>query len=240
MKYFVVSDVHSCYDELMIALKSNNFDMTNPHHKLVVCGDLFDRGSQSIEVFEFVKELQAQDRLIYVKGNHEELLGECVNEFCCGKVPGEHHIYNGTTNTIIQFCNNKKLYIGNKASIKTVKERMRPILQFIDDNCVDYFEIGNYIFVHGWIPLDVDYKNADSDYWSEARWTNGMEMWWLNPESRLPNKTIVCGHVFSNWGHNKIHKVGKIMDCPFVDDGIIAIDGRVVESRHINCIVIED
>lgn len=39
-KYFVVSDVHSYYKELMKALNENGFDKDNPSHVFVSCGDL--------------------------------------------------------------------------------------------------------------------------------------------------------------------------------------------------------
>ena len=47
MRYYVVSDVHSFYDELISALTEKGFFEDNEPHKLIVCVDLFDRGSQS-------------------------------------------------------------------------------------------------------------------------------------------------------------------------------------------------
>ena len=79
-KFFVTSDVHSFLDELIAALTEKGFEMDNKDHILCICGDLFDRGTQPRKLFEFVKELQAQDRLIYVTGNHESLLFDCVSE----------------------------------------------------------------------------------------------------------------------------------------------------------------
>ena len=57
MKYFAVSDCHGFYSNLMFALKNAGFDISNPEHALIVCGDLFDRGSQPKEIFDFVKSL---------------------------------------------------------------------------------------------------------------------------------------------------------------------------------------
>ena len=53
MKYFAVSDCHGFYSNLMFALKNAGFDINNPEHILIVCGDLFDRGEQPKEIFEF-------------------------------------------------------------------------------------------------------------------------------------------------------------------------------------------
>ena len=46
MKYFVSSDIHGFYDEWILALKNKGFDIKNPNHKIIICGDIFDRGRQ--------------------------------------------------------------------------------------------------------------------------------------------------------------------------------------------------
>jgi predicted MPP superfamily phosphohydrolase len=97
-KYFVTSDVHSFFDELIVALGEKGFDKDNKDHILCVCGDLFDRGPKTVELFEFVNELQNQDRLVYIAGNHESLLFDCMTEIYRGRVPSGHHFSNGTIN----------------------------------------------------------------------------------------------------------------------------------------------
>ena len=124
---------------------------------------------------------------------------------------------------------------------------MQPILDFIDENCVNYYETINHVFVHGWIPtfsyLD-DFRDADNSEWEEAMWLNGMNMW-LSPACRVDDKTVVCGHFHTSWGHARIHHYcdewddDAIFD-PFIDDGIIAIDACTAYSRQVNCIVIEE
>ena len=79
-KYFVVSDVHSFYDAMIDALNKQGFDIENPDHKVIVCGDLFDRGPDTVKCFEFCSALNEADRLIYICGNHEDLLFQCVHE----------------------------------------------------------------------------------------------------------------------------------------------------------------
>lgn len=74
MKYFVVSDVHSFYTEMMTSLSANGFDVDNPDHKVIICGDAFDRGDETIKMFEWLKKMKLKDKLIYVRGNHEDLL----------------------------------------------------------------------------------------------------------------------------------------------------------------------
>lgn len=43
MKYFVISDIHIFYTEMMTSLISNGFDIKNPDYKVIICGDAFDR-----------------------------------------------------------------------------------------------------------------------------------------------------------------------------------------------------
>ena len=77
MKYFVVSDVHSFYDEMVAALTSVGFDYNNPDHILVSCGDLLDRGNKTLETLKYVNGLP-KERKILIRGNHEDLLTECI------------------------------------------------------------------------------------------------------------------------------------------------------------------
>lgn len=54
MKYFVSGDIHGFYDEWQSALKEKCFDISNPNHKIILCGDLFDRGHQPKEIIDFI------------------------------------------------------------------------------------------------------------------------------------------------------------------------------------------
>lgn len=251
-KYFVVSDVHSAYNELIAALNNAGFEMDNPAHCLIVCGDLFDRKDGTVKLFEFVKELQAQGRLIYIRGNHEDLLFDCIKEIRYGRMPGRHHFSNGTIKTICQFCDQNEWIVYDPTWRNEICETMQPILDFINENCVDYAEIGDYIFVHGYIPcfahLD-NFRDADESDWYEARWLNGMEMW-KNPRNRIEGKTIVVGHWHCSWGWSHIKQERKEWPQknridwqksfePFVDDGIMAIDSCVAYTNFINCITLE-
>ena len=102
-KYFVISDTHSYFDETLKALTERGFEKNNINHKLILCGDLFDRGPKTKELYEFVKDLG--DRFIYIRGNHEDLLEDCVSDIVSGRSIGQHHFGNGTVRTISQFCN---------------------------------------------------------------------------------------------------------------------------------------
>ena len=251
-KYFVVSDVHSFYKELM-ALTEKGFEKDNPEHILCVCGDLFDRGNESKQLFQFVKELNLQSRLIYVKGNHEGLLFDCVDEIAKGRIPSRHHFSNGTVKTICMLCGQSEWIVYDPSKRDEILKTMQPVLDFINENCVNYAEIGDYILVHGWIPcfqhLD-DFRDADQDDWNQATWLNGMDMW-RNPKNKVEGKTIICGHWHCSWGWSHIRQERKEWPQlnrkdwlksfePFVDDGIMAIDACTAYTGKVNCIIISE
>lgn len=252
-KYFVTSDVHSFLDELMVALSEKGFEKDNKDHILCVCGDLFDRGNQTRELFEFVKELQEQDRLIYVAGNHESLLFDCMEEIYRGQVPSSHHFHNGTVKTICQFCDQNEWIVYDPTWRDKICEIMQPVLDFISDNCIDYIEIGKYVLVHGYIPLCYGAENfwmAAPEDWERARWENGMEKW-RNPNNRLCGKVVVVGHWHCSYGWSHIdqkykefpqpsHKHFQYSFRPWIRGGIIALDACCAYSGKLNCIVIEE
>lgn len=77
MKYFVSADIHGFYDEWQLALKEKGFDINNSEHKIILCGDLFDRGRQPKEIIDFV--LTHKDKVILIRGNHEDLMQEMID-----------------------------------------------------------------------------------------------------------------------------------------------------------------
>ena len=268
-KYFITSDVHGFYDKLIGALLQNGWDINNNDHRLIICGDVFDRGNQNKELLNFLRGLP-NDRLIYIRGNHEDLLKECVGKIIANKPLEEYHFKNGTVKTIAQLCGVSEypLLVHNRNTdiINTVKNTMQDVLLWIDSKAVDYKVIGDYIFVHGWMPMIYDgvnyrgkiinprvapfemWNNHSSILWEEARWYNGMEMW--NMGATIPCKTIVCGHYHSSWGHSHLHMDRKEFPQknqknwqksfePFIDNGIIAIDACTAYSGRVNVIVLE-
>ena len=249
-KYFITSDVHGFFNELMVALNSKEFDVNNSDHKLIILGDLFDRGPDNRKVYEFAKSLG--DRFIYVRGNHEDLLGDCVREIVSGREVSEHHWHNRTVDTIAEFTQmNTNVFRGFvrwENVNQTTWEVMKPILDWIDEKSVDCYEIDDNVFVHGWIPSSFR-ENWTKENWQRARWYNGMEMW--KDGFCLENKIIWCGHWCCSYGWSRIRQKYKEFPPknrkeweksfqPFVDDGIIALDSCVSYSGFLNCVVYDE
>lgn len=253
MKLFVLSDVHSFYEPMMAALEKNGFDISNPDHHIVVCGDLFDRGPDARKVLNFMQKLNSLNRLVYVGGNHEELLFQCLQEVVRGQGISYHHDSNGTTDTITQITGLNRHDLSFRLfDLQKFYDNITELTDFISECAVDYAEIGNYIFVHGWIPCNPYSGKVEENWregdWDSARWYNGMSAW--HNGARIPGKTIVCGHWHTSWGHSHLHQDRKEFPQknrvdwqksfePFIDDGIIAIDACTAYTEFCNCLVVE-
>lgn len=192
MKYYITSDVNGFYDELRTALQASGcFGDVFPH-KLVILGDLFDRGSQAKELQAFVLELMERDEIILIKGNHEDLFEEFAT--VDHGVPYSHHIINGTYKTSLLLTGYS---IENSMDNLGFAEAIRETNLFkrIIPSMKPYFETENYIFTHGWIPCIRDWKGcysyysawreASADEWTAARWINGMDAAHQAPAEKL-------------------------------------------------------
>lgn len=248
MKYFVVSDIHSYYTPLQKSLMCAGFDIENQNHKLIICGDLMDRGSESYEVQEYTLKLLEKDKVILVRGNHEDLALELIENFgekYSGNILDTHHYWNKTIHTLLDLTglDFEELTLHPENFIKKAKNTA--FIKDIIPKMVDYYETNNYVFVHGWIPSKKHSPNKDWRLgdWNKARWFNGMEKHYLG--NIVKGKTIVCGHWHTSWGHSVLLKKGSEWRedaCfePYIQEGIIAIDGCTYHTGKVNCVIIED
>ncbi len=240
MKYFVSADIHGFYDEWMSALKEKHFDINNPEHKIIVCGDLFDRGHQPKEIINFI--LNHKDKFILIRGNHEDLMESMIkrNKNDIGD------LHNGTAQTIIDLFPD---WMIKEFDLSKIAKETR--LQEVLDMCIDYYETSNYIFIHGWIPCfddcylyNPDWRTASLKDWQSSRWQNPVEMYRYGIFE--PNKTIVCGHWHCSalWHEkypNKYEEFGaKSNFNPFIEKNVVALDACTVYSHKVNIIVIDD
>lgn len=250
MKYFVCSDPHGFTTIMKECLHEKGFDENNPEHTLIINGDIFDRGDEPVEMYQYLKSLG--DRFIFIRGNHENLLFDAMGEFMrCGDVYSYHHIHNGTDKTIYKLYNEGLL---------------GEVVGWIKEKSINFAEIGDYIFVHGWIPCGVydewgytlgyeyneNWRECDDGDWYNAQWLNGMRMWHMGIKE--PNKTIICGHWHCGFGNQTYHEEViehedsewmytedeyYLSDHPFIDDGIMALDTCVPLTKKVNVVVLE-
>lgn len=263
MTYYVVSDVHGFYTELISVLKDKGFFEDQGPKKLVLCGDALDRGQEVWPMVKFLLELKKNGELIFIRGNHEDLLVDFVRDFKEHKysiaIGMSHHYSNGTFHTALQLARVTPKYALSNTDTFIQRVKRSSFYAKLLPCSVDYHEIDTHVFVHGWIPScevmlkpysvgDRIYKKLDnwreaSKYeWDKARWLNGMKCW--GHGAFIEGKTIVCGHWNASWGnshiHNKGSEYGEDADfSPFIAEGIAALDAATAYSGKINCLVIK-
>ena len=260
MRYYVVADVHGFYTEMISALSEKGYFEDKSPHKLIICGDLFDRGLQNKKVERFVAECLQRNEIILIRGNHEDLLIDFVDKLPTYALVGfeyTHHYSNGTVNTVKELIGSTLKEMKNHPEETIVKVKQTEFFKTILPAMRNYYETENYIFVHGWIPslatgwggqvnhfeYNPNWRRADGSGWYFSRWYNGMLAAYQGVIE--PNKTIVCGHWHTSFGHahyeGKGEEFGEGEDfSPYYAKGIIALDACTVHSKKINCIVLED
>ena len=193
--YFIFSDIHSFYDELIQSLAEAGFDINNSEHIIISCGDIFDRGSKPLEVYKFLKELP-KERKVLIRGNHEYLLEELIRK----GYEERHDVQNGTFDTLCylakeptrqEFLNQVLFKSGrydnapygspeyeqkrreerellDKRTLKLFNgKKVKEIIKWIkSDDWVNYYETQHYIFVHSFIPLREKTIEMDGSYYS--------------------------------------------------------------------------
>ena len=67
MATYAIGDIQGCYDELKILLDKIKFQIA--HDKLLICGDIINRGPKSLETIEFLYSIRKN--CLITLGNHD-------------------------------------------------------------------------------------------------------------------------------------------------------------------------
>ena len=253
MKYFVSADIHSFYDEWLDALNEKQFNINDPEHMIIVCGDLFDRGTQSKELQSFIMQLLKKKKIILIRGNHEDLALELIDNYVnyMFDIKSSHHWHNGTFQTLLELTDMN----FNDATTCLLEFKRRAnetdYIKKIIPKMKKFYETEHYVFVHAWIPLkanryefDYNWRNASSKLWAKARWLNPVQMHQMR--LHIKDKTLVFGHwhcsaFWANKNPKKYIEFGN-RACfePFITKEIISLDACTAVSGKVNIVVIED
>lgn len=248
MRYYVTADPHGFYTLLQGALASAGyFDDAQPH-TLVILGDAFDRGREALQMQAFLLERMDAGGLILVRGNHEDLFCQLLDED--GGLPTRQHLHNGTYDTALQLTGLTPVYARLHRRTLIRQARQTPYYTRIIPASVDYYETAHYIFVHGWVPcvqedgvlrLDSGWRCAEAEDWKRARWLHGIDA----VRTARTEKTVLCGHWHTSYGHAVYEKSGPEFGpgadfSPYRAPGILALDACTALSGRINVAVLED
>lgn len=185
----VTSDVHGMID-LLRNLVEKVIRFNPEKDKLIVCGDMIDRGKHSKEVILYLDALRKQhpENVVLLMGNHELKAWESLKPITSMGTMGDMHLplewimFDGGNETVENYAD--------------LEEMQRLLLPFIES--LDIFhETDSHIFVHGGVPKgtvnirDVPIKellrNRKMDYDGD--------------------KIVACGHTV----HSEVTDYGKVV-----------------------------
>lgn len=249
-KFFIVSDVHGFYNEMIDALNDAGFDKYNPEHWLISCGDHVDRGPDPAAVINYLTSLP---RKVLIVGNHEQLIEEC----CMRGFPYKADKHNGTFQTICNLGGMGLISRNFEECCDVAWKRFKPFM----DSMVNYFETEHYVFCHSWIPVirnenvpsyyhnakkkytkREDWRDATDEEWNESMWFDPLQMvssgFWIE-------KCIVSGHWHCSTGWSYTMGVSEFGDDAIWEpynykDKLIMIDRCTAHTGKVNVLVIED
>lgn len=173
-KYFVVSDVHSFFDELHEALIQAGYDKDDKSHIIIFNGDIFDRGPKSLEMYQFIKSIPKSKRIM-IKGNHETMLLDAVKK----NFPSEYDVTNGTVKTLVNlagmpYSTVQDIYFSLYMDLDIVKTMWHNIVNnatvkkvvswLKTKEWLEFYELDNFIFTHAFIPLRDKQGQRFGDY----------------------------------------------------------------------------
>ncbi|MBU5212769.1 metallophosphoesterase family protein [Heyndrickxia oleronia] len=223
-RILAISDIHGCYAEFIELLDLVEYNSSED--QLILLGDYMDRGKNSREVIYYVKELVEVHHAIALKGNHDKMFCDWLDDPIGQK---ERYFRNGAQETITSFLGQVRLDdISDstyKAWAKEIIESNEELISFMKELPL-FYEINDIIFVHAGI-------NPEHNDW---KMTNEHEMVWIRDpflQADLPfDQTFIHGHTPAINLHDKADI--------FYGNKKIGIDGACVYGHQLNCLEIKN
>jgi serine/threonine protein phosphatase 1 len=218
-RILAISDIHGCYNEFKELLSLAKYNASSD--QLILLGDYVDRGPNSREVVMFIKELAEKDGAIVLKGNHDKMFCDWLED----PARNENRFFrNGGITTIESFLRDKNVSAISESEIRDyLKIQYKEELQFLS-SLPYYYELDQYIFVHAGInPIHTDWKKTMDD---DLLWIRDPFLFTDHPFQQ----TIIHGHTPAIKLHNKANI--------YYGHNKICIDGGCVLGYQLNCLEI--
>ena len=218
MRTIIVGDIHGSFYEWEHLLETVHFDSTVD--RLILLGDLMDRGKDSYKVYCKAAHLQAemQERFVLIKGSHEKFLLEDQLS-----VP-EQFLW---------------LLIGKPATVRSFRRygrSMNECVPWFKEHCVPYFETDTFQCVHAGIKHDVLAENDDYTLFMDHKCVR---------KNQYKGKLTITGHVrfkepmwFDGSGTSG-QSLSYNHRMPLPQTGCICIDTGCAEGNKLTAMVIE-
>jgi serine/threonine protein phosphatase 1 len=238
---YAMSDIHGCLEELKEQMKYVDLSGNN---RLIFLGDYIDYGPDSGQVLRYIYNLQkgsGKDKVIVLKGNHEAMFLEWIDEFGKKYTPqmemaydswlktDSEHRYNVFKTLVTEEQLEEIREIEKKASfakinaeaVRMVNETNGDLVKWMKELPL-FHETEKQIYVHAGVDEEAE------EYWS---WGSGEEIFLWQFPAKLGKfyKTIVAGHV----GTGSIAKRSSFHDVYFDGKSHYYIDGSVYKHGKL-------
>lgn len=218
-RYYVIGDIHGrldLYDRLIEAIETDDATSTPADSRVILLGDLVDRGPESAGVLARTRAWQQQRRVRVLAGNHEEMFLASFNK----PEALRHFLKHGGRETLLSYGftakQMQKLELEEIFALlpRVVPESERDYLATFEEIII----AGDYAFVHAGIDPQrpIDQQKRSDLLWIRDRF--------LNHSGPLP-KVIVHGHTIFE----------QVMDC----GNRIGIDTGAFRSGVLTALVLE-
>jgi len=219
-RYYVIGDIHGRLDLFEPLIDAIEQDMPQDgdevEGRVILLGDLVDRGPDSAGVLAAVREWQRRRNVRVLIGNHEEML---LQSFEKPEIL-RHYLKHGGRETLLSYGLSRKRF--NTLELEDLFELLPSLIPQEERDHVASFEemivAGDYVFVHAGVdpaqPLEAQ-KRSDL-LWIRDRF--------LDHEGPL-EKVVVHGHTIFD----------RVMDC----GNRIGIDTGAFRSGVLTALVLE-
>jgi serine/threonine protein phosphatase 1 len=218
-RYYVIGDIHGCldlYEAIIAAIEADDRQSPPADTRIVLLGDLVDRGPDSAGVIARTREWQQDTRVRVLAGNHEEMFLAAFEK----PEALRHFLKHGGRETVLSYGLSKKQFAT--LDLEEMFARLPTLVPQADREYIAAFEnmirAGDYVFVHAGIdparPLS-EQKRSDL-LWIRERF--------LSHAGPL-EKVVVHGHTIFD----------TVMDC----GNRIGIDTGAFRSGVLTALVLE-
>lgn len=218
-RYYVIGDIHGrldLYEAMIAAIESEIAAASGTQARIVLLGDLVDRGPASAGVVARTQAWQQHRNVRVLAGNHEEMF------LAAFKQPEalRHFVKHGGRETILSYGLSKKQFAA--LSLEALLERLPVLVPQSVREYIAAFEAmiiaGDYVFVHAGIDPA---RSLAEQQRTDLLWIRDR---FLSYEGPL-EKVVVHGHTIFD----------RVMDC----GNRIGIDTGAFRSGVLTALVLE-
>ena len=231
---FAIADIHGFFGPMRQALGTAGYDPDNPDHRLVCCGDFFDRGPDNDKVLAFFLHVP---HAVCIRGNHDQRLLDIMQQ----RYVQSYDYANGTVDTLHQLFGVDCVAHGGIFMTPADHPMYQRVAAFLQGTRY-YYECEDCIFTHGWLPIDnanprdihllPDWRNAPEKAWRNAMWLEWQQLY--ATRAKPQGKTLVCGHRSASMAYWFDKTRSEHDYTTFAGEGVVALDACTVRSGIVN------